>query len=968
MDPEDADEMLSRLFERFEGIVRDREGSVEKYIGDAMVAVFGVPVIHEDDAERAVDSGIAILQELDHMKTRGEVPLEIDLRIGVHGGLITTGKRGEYKVVTGATMNITSRIQEMAEPGQMLVSAETVAQCSGDIRFDDGVRRKIRGSDGAVTVHRVLPGNRRIDADELFIGRRELLREMRNNFYQDHNSGNRGFLITGEPGIGKTGLVYRLIKEIGKDSTGSNQVLISRARRFRRVPYIVIVDFITHYFDLSRNMTEAHIVQTMCNRSRGIRISSKPLAARFAQFYRDISGQTLRDSAFEIINGVFSDFLDNAPDIGRNLLFIDNSDAMDRKSLDYLKFILSQSEPGPMVILCEREPREELAEWIPGLIHRDLPPLENNESRELIRHLIPGADDEDARHIAELSRGNPLYLRSYARYVSGDSSGKKVESHLPDNIQNLILSRIERYNPEYRDLIIKLSAFVNNFTVDDARYILLRTGENPEIAAQALQFYYREDLIDENHGMFFFRHELVKQALYDSILNYNKRILHGVIIDLMSVQDQPHPVRMLHHLVRAGRNSDAVEHLGKSRGRIYNMDYLPYLDQLEQLEGDDPVLSMDIMFMKARILFNNGFIHKAEALVTTMLGYSLAHRDRLYAAVAHHILAAQNIKEGNFERGFVSGLKALHNYSLTDEELFSLHRGLVSRSKKETMAAVIGIMVQGEIRRGNVDEAQALIAELESAENRRFHTASLIQLDIYLGDHRKARERIIEIERSEDHDPELPIRFLPYLKFLVGEWGDLEEICDEILHSEHRDAVSRVQALGFKALSLWSRDREDRRIDSLMEQAIFRSSQSPNEVDRIINCASIAELFWIMGHDSAAESNALGALVSAQRHSMTQELFSLLVILTEIHYSRSEREQALFYLEDALQMSSLGDLLKRRDRISCGYFAGILGLEGVPPVEETRALLERELEQYEAAGRELFASARYFGEIISHLL
>jgi class 3 adenylate cyclase len=976
MDPEDADDMLSRLFSRFESVIDDHEGSVEKYIGDAMVAVFGVPVIHEDDADRAVFSAQAILQELGTMKLAALIPEGLSLRIGIHSGLITTGRRGEYNVVTGVTMNIAARLQELADPGDFLISGETAALCSDDVHIDRGRSVRIRGVEEAVIVHRVVPGDRGLTGSRIFVGRDELIREIRKNYFQPHTRENRGFLITGEPGIGKTELARQAVLAIGDADDGEQPVLFSRARRFRRVPYVVIVDFISNYFDLNRGMSDAQIVQAMCNRSDRLSIGEKPLAARFARFFRDLSGQTLRDEAFEILNALISEILAGAGDINQVVLVIDNADATDRKSLDFIKYLLSRQEQGPMVILCEREPRAELAEWIPGLIHRELPPLSDDASAELIRRLIPDAGETLIDRLVDLGSGNPLYLRAYADYIRhrGEESlaagASGFAGELPDSIQNLIVSRIERFNPQVRDLIMKLSVFVNFFTESDARYIQSRTDGDADMVADALRFFYAEDLLDENRGMYFFRHELVKQALYDSLLNYNKKILHGVIVDLMNTQERPHPVRIIHHLVRAERAAEAMDQLGRSRGRTYNMDFVPYLDQLNNLTGDDPVLGLDIMFMKSRILFNNGYVEPAEEVVEQMLGYALATGDRLYSAVANHILCAYNIKAGNFERGLFCGLRALQHYGLTDTSHFALHRGLVDESRDGAMAAVLNLMIQGEIRRGNFEDAERLAGELTQAGSGRYRRTVAILMDIHRGRYRSAIAHLDDLGHDEADDPELRIRYVHYLKFLTGDWEDLEDLSDGILRSEHRDALSRVRALGFKALSRWRTNADDPQVDGLMEQARFRAGQSPNEIDRIINSSILAELYRSMDRNDEAETLALGALVSAERYSAIPELFILLVILAEICWERGDRDRCAFFLADAVQMNSMGSLLRRRDRIICAYLAAMIGVDGAPPSEETTKLLEEELAELPgtAASPNPVRETRLFPDIISHLL
>ncbi|HRY56275.1 MAG TPA: adenylate/guanylate cyclase domain-containing protein, partial [Spirochaetia bacterium] len=104
MDPEEMDGLMSRVFGLFESIIREHGGIVEKYIGDALVAVFGVPELHEDDPSRAVHAALEFLS-----RARG-ADGRLAFRTGIHSGLVTTGRRGEFDVVTGHAMSVAQRL------------------------------------------------------------------------------------------------------------------------------------------------------------------------------------------------------------------------------------------------------------------------------------------------------------------------------------------------------------------------------------------------------------------------------------------------------------------------------------------------------------------------------------------------------------------------------------------------------------------------------------------------------------------------------------------------------------------------------------------------------------------------------------------------------------------------------------------------------------------------------------------
>nr|WP_280113296.1 adenylate/guanylate cyclase domain-containing protein [Salinispira pacifica] len=928
MDPEEADELLSAVFGRFEDIVRAHEGSVEKYIGDAMVAVFGVPTIHEDDAERAVYCGIELLRELPSISGPSGEDLGLKMRIGVHSGLITTGTRGEFDVVTGSTMNVASRIQEAAASGELLISEDSAQLCSRDMELGPARRVRVKGVKEPLTLYPVSHGKQAIVRREEFVGREHLLGEIQRQYFLPPAGNFQGFLLTGEPGIGKTELVHQCIKAIEEQSTSPVELLFSRARKFRRQPYIVIVDFIANYFRVHPGMDEAEITKQLCNSPDKVNIGDRPAASRFARFYRDRSGITLRDQAFEILNGLLNELLQSMGRDSRVIMFIDNSDSMDRKSMDFLKFFFKQRTNSPMVILCEREPRAETDEIIPGLQHREIPPLTQEEGAKLL-DILGTPDNPQLRELLlNQSKGNPLYLRSYAGHV--ERLGKEgrntvTDEGIPDSIQNLFLSRIEGYNPDIRDLIIKLSVFSHFFSTIDAETVQRLTSGDPAIVPGALEFYISEDLLEEDRGIYYFRHDLIKRALYNSILNYNKRILHRIVADIMREQDHPHPVRLLHHLVHSREIRMAVEHAADSRTRAYNMEFVPYLEIMEKEIGKAPEFRLDILFMRARILFNNGFVTQADSIVKEMLGISIDEKTWLYGAVALHILTAYNIRSHRFEKGIFCGSRSLQYYRRCDDREFHLHRGLVANSRHHAQAAVLSLMIQSESKRGNWENAEALLGELAQAEHRIYQIQSEVQLSMYRGRYLYALELI---EASPFHSGSVGDDMLkptvPVLSFLSGKWDQLGAICDEMIASAQRDSVNRVAAYSYKAVYLWHLNPENPEIDTVMEQSSFRSSQSPNIFDRISNACLRAEVLLILGRLSEAEEEARSGLLLAQRHSTYHELFTLLVLLGEIHAARDDREGAAFFISDAMGMCGSFPSLRRRDRISCLYFSTLL--------------------------------------------
>src|SRR5205814_10528210 len=146
VDPEALQGLLARYFERMKGIVESHGGSVEKFIGDAVMAVFGVPVVHEDDALRACRAAVEMRDALPELGVEG--------RIGVNTGEVLTGT--EERLATGDAVNVAARLEQAAEPGEVLIGAETVRLVRDAVELGKEQQLELKGKTEPVAASRLL--------------------------------------------------------------------------------------------------------------------------------------------------------------------------------------------------------------------------------------------------------------------------------------------------------------------------------------------------------------------------------------------------------------------------------------------------------------------------------------------------------------------------------------------------------------------------------------------------------------------------------------------------------------------------------------------------------------------------------------------------------------------------------------------------------------------------------------------
>ena len=210
---------LERYFDAMRAIVEGHGGTVEKFVGDAVLAVFGIPMVHEDDALRAVRAAVAMREELTRL--RPELGVELRARIGINTGEVVTGEGDTF--ATGDTMNVAARLEQWAEPDEILIGASTEQLVSDAVHVEALEPLPLKGKAEPVAAFRlleVLGGDR--SARRLmgpFVGRRAELERLIDEFALTVSEGScRLVAVTGEAGVGKSRLVHELASQVEGDA------------------------------------------------------------------------------------------------------------------------------------------------------------------------------------------------------------------------------------------------------------------------------------------------------------------------------------------------------------------------------------------------------------------------------------------------------------------------------------------------------------------------------------------------------------------------------------------------------------------------------------------------------------------------------------------------------------------------------------------------------------------------------
>ncbi|MCK4308295.1 zinc ribbon domain-containing protein, partial [candidate division WOR-3 bacterium] len=250
-DPEEVREIIKELFSRFDTLLENFNVGYHEYIGDAVIALFGVPVAHPDDAELAVDAALSMQKEIKDFSTKIKVPLEF--RTGINSGEVIYGEIPGKTTVTGDAVNTTQRLASIAEPGKILISDTTAGLTSGKIRTRPLPPVKLKGKKEKTLVFEVISHSKKTYPSFLspMLGRNRELAKLKKIFKcKDNSQITPTFtVIAGNTGIGKS----RLLFEFQKSLESRAKTIPLRAGPYNILIYQPLIDLIRILLDIEES-------------------------------------------------------------------------------------------------------------------------------------------------------------------------------------------------------------------------------------------------------------------------------------------------------------------------------------------------------------------------------------------------------------------------------------------------------------------------------------------------------------------------------------------------------------------------------------------------------------------------------------------------------------------------------------------------------------------------------------------
>ncbi|HEX2024960.1 MAG TPA: tetratricopeptide repeat protein [Actinomycetota bacterium] len=563
LDPERFREVLGAFYRMASDELSSLRGRAEKFVGDAVMAVFGLPYAHDDDALRAVRAGLSVRDRVERLGEELGLASPLRVRVGINTGRVvaSTAPAGDF-MVSGAAVNLAARLQQAADPGEVLVGTTTWLLTRDAAEFGDPRPLDAKGFAEAVQARPVLSLNPRSTRRTIpLVGRRRDLDLLRWTVERAAET-RRAHLVTvlGEPGIGKSRLVQELVAGLPQET----EVLVGRASEFGEdVTFAPLVDLVRRRLGVASDAPSSEVAHRLedvvngcCDPTDVDRVTAQlGLLLGLSQDGRDQRPYR----AAEIRSGFLS-FLEGLARTAPVVVVLEDLHLARPPLLDLVEEILRSGRRLPLAVVAVA--REDLLRnrdgWGAGLADAmilRLEPLSLPESRELATAAAGKLDEPTAERIAVQAGGNPFFivettgmlLHEADEHRHGRAAPRTVA---PPTVQAVVASRIDHLPDPARNLIRVASIFPGGaFHVDT---LALVTDADPSL----LDTLEAEELLvrDEGQpGRWRFRHELLREVAYDSLPKRERRRLHERVaegIDAKEPSDK-HAQHKAYHLEQA---------------------------------------------------------------------------------------------------------------------------------------------------------------------------------------------------------------------------------------------------------------------------------------------------------------------------------------------------------------------------------------------------------------------------------
>jgi class 3 adenylate cyclase len=555
-DPEQVRELLSDYFDTCRLVVERYGGTVEKFIGDAVMAVWGTPVAHEDDAERAVRSALELVDAVRVMGERTEVP-GLQARAGVLTGeaAVTLGA-SDQGMVAGDLVNTAARLQSAADPGSVFVGEATRHATATSIGYEPAGQHVMKGKAEPVAAYRAtrvlakMSGAGRTGQLEApFTGRQTEMRMLKDFLHAVGDERRpRVVSVMGQGGIGKSRLAWELLKYID----GLSEVIYWHHGRCPAYGEGVSFWALGEMVRARARIVEGESDDTAGTKLAAVLTDLVPDEAERREVEPALRGLLGMDTAGsaapqqETFFAAWRTFFERVADRGTTVLVFEDLQWADAGLLDFVEHLLEWSRGRPILVVALTRPEllDRRPTWGVGwrnFASLNLDPLDDDSMRELLAGLVPGLPGDVTDRILERAEGVPLYAVETIRKLLSEGRiepdgdvfrpvGDLGVLAVPETLHALVASRLDGLSPDDRGLVQEASVLGKTFTLQAVADV---SGSDPDdLEARLRGLVHREILLVDvdprspEQGQYGFVQEMVREVAYATLARPDRSRLH----------------------------------------------------------------------------------------------------------------------------------------------------------------------------------------------------------------------------------------------------------------------------------------------------------------------------------------------------------------------------------------------------------------------------------------------------------
>ena len=564
LDPEDLRGRLAPFFDVARSALEEHGGTVEKYVGDAVMAVFGVPVSHGDDPDRAVAAALTLTERVRAMNQG------LDVRIGIETGEVLALERAGDLSVTGEAVNAAARLQQAAAPGEVLVGERAARACrASEMSEVDAIEAKGFPAPLRAWQAECARGERAATSAR-FVGRDDDMALLEVAFRRAVRDRVPELVtITGDAGVGKT----RLASEFTDRLAGADpapEILLGRNPAYGRgIAFWALGEIVRAAAGAGADDSVASVHDRLADRLTELGADDAHELAR--SLATALGGGESRDGDVEDeLKRAWRRLVALLAGERPLVIGIDDAHYADDGLLDLVEEVVFRLDDVPLVVLCTSRPellerRPDFGRAARNVTQIELRPLTAEATDELAIALLPPEERALATHVARASGGNPFFAEEVAQAIA-EGRHDDVE-HLPDTVQAAIAARLDLLPPAEKRALQHASVLGPNFlqaALDD----LLGSS-----SAEALTALAQKALVQERvaigPGRFGFRHHLIRDVAYASLPRAERAMLHERAAEgILSRAGERYPELaelIAYHRVQAAELAPTQEHKDAAR-------------------------------------------------------------------------------------------------------------------------------------------------------------------------------------------------------------------------------------------------------------------------------------------------------------------------------------------------------------------------------------------------------------------